>query len=71
MALWRVLQLLGISENGGASVTVSRTHTSVSLCFQIITFLNRFGDQQAKALFSDGCERQRLSCLPKFQITGV
>jgi hypothetical protein len=57
-----------LGETSGANVTVSRTHTGFSLCFQIITMLNRFGDKQGMALFSDICEKQRLSCPPKFKI---
>ena len=50
---------------------MSRTHAGFSFCFQIITMLNRFGDKQGMALFSDTCGKQRLSCPPKFYITGV
>jgi hypothetical protein len=57
-----------LREIGGANVTVSRTHTGFSLCFQIITILNRFGAKQGSALFSDTCEKQRLSYPPKFNI---
>jgi hypothetical protein len=39
--------------------------------FQIITTLNRFEAKQGRALFSDTCGKQRLSCPPKFKITGV
>jgi hypothetical protein len=69
---WRTCCGYGkLGEISGANVTVSRTHTGFSLCFQIITTLNRFGDKQGRALFSDTWEQQRISCAPKFKITGV
>ena len=60
--------VLGASTNGGANVTVSRTHAGFSLCFQIISTLNRFEVKQGGALFSDTCEKQWLSGPPKFKI---
>jgi hypothetical protein len=60
-----------LGEIGGANVTVSRTHAGFSLCFQIISTFNRFEVKQGGALFSDTCEKQRLSCPPKFKISGV
>ena len=50
---------------------MSRTHTGVSLCFQIVSTLNRLKAKQGEALFSDTCGKQRLPCPPKFKITGV
>lgn len=60
----------GLGEIGGANVTVSRTDAGLLLCFQIITTLHRFGDKQGRALFSDTCAKQPLSCPPKFNIAG-
>jgi hypothetical protein len=41
------------AEIGGASVTVSRTHTGFSLCLQIITTSKRSEAKQGRALFLD------------------
>jgi hypothetical protein len=60
-----------LGEIGGANVTVSRTHAGFSLCFQIITTLIHFEAKQGNVLFSNTCEKQRLSCPPTFKITGV
>jgi len=60
-----------LAEIGGANVTVSRTHTGFSFCVQIITTLNRFEAKQGKALFTDACGKQRLSCPPTFNMTAV
>ena len=57
-----------LARIGEANVTVSRTHTGFSLCFQVITTQHRFDDKQGRALFSDTCGKQRLSC-PKFNIS--
>jgi hypothetical protein len=57
------------ANNSGANVTVSRTHTGFSLCFQIIRTFNRFEVKQGGALFSDTCGKQRHSCPPKFKIS--
>ena len=60
-----------LAEISGANVTVSRTHTGFSLCFQIVSTFNRFEVKQGNVLFSNTCEKQRLSCRPSFDITGV
>ena len=60
-----------LREISGANVTVSRTHTGFSLCFQIIRTFNRFEVKQGGALFSDTYGKQKHSCPPKFTITGV
>ena len=55
---------------GGASVTVSRTHVGIPLCFQINGTLNCLVTAQGRSLFSDSCGKQRLSSPQKFNITG-
>jgi hypothetical protein len=60
-----------LGEISGANVTVSRTHAGISLCFQIDTIVNRLEAKEGRALFSDTCEKQRLSWPPNFKITGV
>jgi len=71
MPLREVLYVSELAEIGGANVTVSRTHTGFSFCVQIITTLNRFEAKQGKALFTDACGKQRLSCPPTFNMTAV
>jgi len=64
------LWLSDLREISGANVTVSRTHAGFSLCFRIVSTLNRYEAKQGQALFSDTCRKQGFRVLRRSRLRG-